>query len=468
MPASILKSLSVGDSPLSCTQTHPVRTISQSHSRGREIILTQKLREQLHSREEQDRLITPAHPKTISHMADFGSNDTLSFSSSGVLRTAFLKELERHPNFTLGSRSTRIFEGTTQYLTDLEEYLAHFHGAESALFFNSGFDANVALWSTVPQPGDVVLYDQYVHASIHEGMRRGRAETQMFPHNDCAGLQQCLLNLREKHPGIAEGNQTVFIALESVYSMDADSPPIHRMIQLVKEILPRGNAVLSIDEAHSNGLLGPNGSGYACSLGLEKEFALRLHTCGKGLGATGGVILANKIIRSYIINYAKNVIFSTGPAFPVLAAVKAGYDLLASEEGETRRTRLQQNISYFHNKLTSHPHWSAIKQNGILTIPTEGTWATESFHAPIIPFNTRDGDANSLADRLHQAHYWVNPVHYPLVPKGQERVRLVLHADNTESQIDDILGVIMQWSMEQVRDSTRFDDTGWMQVACSI
>ncbi|RAK95227.1 aminotransferase class I/II-fold pyridoxal phosphate-dependent enzyme [Aspergillus ibericus CBS 121593] len=430
-------------------------------------MLHDKLEEQLHSRAEQDRLIKPAHPKQIAHMADFGSNDSLSFSSSGVLRTAFLQELGRHPQFTLGSRSTRVFEGTTQYLADLEAYLARFHGAESALFFNSGFDANVALWSTVPQPGDVVLYDQYVHASIHEGMRRGRADTRMFPHNDCAGLRQCLRDLRETHPGIADGSQSVFIALETVYSMDADSPPIHRMLQLAQEILPRGNTVFSIDEAHSNGLLGPNGSGYASALGVQNEFPLRLHTCGKALGSSGGVILASPIIRSYIINYAKNVIFSTGPTFPVLAAVKAGYDLLASEEGEHRRARLQHNIAYFHDQLAKNPYWSTVQQHGILRIPTEATWATESFHAPIIPFDTREGEANLLAERLHQAHYWVNAVHYPIVPKSQERVRLVLHADNTEAQMDDIVRVILEWAMEQIRE-TRRAENGWSRVACSI
>ncbi|PYI02048.1 PLP-dependent transferase [Aspergillus sclerotiicarbonarius CBS 121057] len=430
-------------------------------------MLIQKLEEQLHSREEEGRLIEPAPPQKTAHMTDFGSNDSLSFSSSGVLRTAFLKELGRHPNFTLGSRSTRIFEGTSQYLADLEDHLARFHGAESALFFNSGFDANVALWSTVPQPGDVVLYDQYVHASIHEGMRRGRAETRMFPHNDCAGLRQCLLDLRQKRPGVAEGSQSVFIALESVYSMDADSPPIQRMIQLVKEILPRGNGVLTMDEAHSNGLLGPDGSGYVSALGLQKEFPIRLHTCGKALGSTGGVILASTTIRSYIINYAKNIIFSTGPSFPVLAAVKAGYDLLASQEGETRRAQLQYNIAYFQEKLTTHPCWSMVKQHGVLSIPTEVTWASESFHAPIIPLNTRQGHAKSLARRLHQANYWVNPVHQPLVPKGKERVRLVLHADNTEAEIDEVLGLIMEWSMEQV-GRTRISEDGWPQVACSI
>ena len=108
-----------------------------------------------------------------------------------------------------------------------------------------------------------------------------------------------------------------------------------------------------------------------------------------------------------------------------------------------------------------------MKQSGVLSIPTEGTWASEFFHAPIIPLTTREGDANNLAHRLHQANYWVNPVHYPLVPEGKERVRLVLHADNTEAQIDDILRVMMEWSMERV-NTTRMADTRWPQVACSV
>lgn len=136
-------------------------------------ILSQKLQSALDERDRDNRLISPPDPSTIAQMVDFGSNDTLSLAKSGALTRYFEDQLRKNPDFIVGSTSTRIFEGTTQFLKDLEVYMAQIHNAESALFFNSGYDANVALWSTIPLNGDFVLYDQYVHASIHEGMRRG-------------------------------------------------------------------------------------------------------------------------------------------------------------------------------------------------------------------------------------------------------------------------------------------------------
>jgi 8-amino-7-oxononanoate synthase len=250
--------------------------------------LTKKCQAALENRHQKGRLIEPANPQKTGQMVDFGSNDTLSLASSGALRQAFLDELAQHPDFEIGSRSSRILEGTTQYLLDLEKHMAQFHRAESALFFPSGYEANVAIWSTIPQPGDVVVYDEYIHASIHDGMRQGRAMTRMFSHNSCASLRECLLNICQTDPAVANGEQRVFIALESFYSMDADMAPVHEMLKLTKEILPHGNAIFSIDEAHSNGVVGENGSGYICHYGLENEFPIRLHTCGKGLGSTGG------------------------------------------------------------------------------------------------------------------------------------------------------------------------------------
>ncbi|KAJ5670074.1 uncharacterized protein N7477_005437 [Penicillium maclennaniae] len=188
-----------------------------------------------------------------------------------------------------------------------------------------------------------------------------------------------------------------------MYSMDADMAPVHEMLELTKELFPHGNAVFSIDEAHSNGLVGEHGSGYICYYGLEKKFPIRLHTCGKGLGSNGAAVLANSAIRSYLINYAKSLIFSTAPAFPSLAAVK------------------------------------------------EGT--------PIIPLVTEPGQAASLAQRLQSGEYQVNPVFYPIVPSSKERVRLVMHADNTAAQIDEAVDLIMDWSrsrlMAQVGESDR-------------
>lgn len=253
-------------------------------------VLTEKLQSILDQRRQNGRLLEPASPAVMREMTDFGSNDTLSLSTSGVLTEVFLAELNNHPGFKVGSTSSRVLEGTTQYLTELEDYVAKFHGAETALFANSGFDANVAIWSTIPQPGDVVVYDEYVHASIHDGMRRGRAETRPFLHNDCVSLRRCLLDVKLHHPDIEQGKRMVFISLESFYSMEGDAPPVLEMIQLAKEVLPLGNALFVIDEAHSNGLVGPRGSGFVCHYGLEKEFAIRLHTCGKGMGSTGGTL----------------------------------------------------------------------------------------------------------------------------------------------------------------------------------
>ncbi|KAJ5126159.1 hypothetical protein N7448_005470 [Penicillium atrosanguineum] len=415
-------------------------------------ILTRKLQTTLENRRQNGRLIEPKNPQMVAQMVDFGSNDTLSLTSSGILRKALLDEIAKYPDFEVGSRSTRIFEGTTQYLLDLEEHMAQFHRADSALFFPSGYEANVAVWSTIPQPGDVVVYDEYIHASIHDGLRQGRAVTRMFSHNSCESLRECLLEICKSSPVVAKGEQSVFIALESMYSMDGDIAPVHEMLRLTKEILPHGNAIFSIDEAHSNGLVGENGSGYICYYGLEKEFPIRLHTCGKGLGSNGAAVLANSTIRSYLINYARGLIFSTAPTFPSLAAVKGGYNILASKEGEERRTHLQNNIRHLYEKLTGHPEWAKYVFSGIISLPTEKTWRTGPFRAPIIPLVTELGQAASLAQRLQNAGYQVNPVFYPIVPRSKERVRLVMHADNTAAQIDEVVDLIMNWSRSRFTD----------------
>ena len=251
-------------------------------------ILIEKLQATLEDRFLKGRLIEPASPAKVAQAIDFGSNDTLSISSSGELSKEFLKELHRHPNFTIGSTASRILEGTSQYMIEVENFLADFHNVESALFFNSGFEANVAIWSVIPQPGDFVIYDEYVHASIHDGLRKGRAKTMPFAHSDCADLRRCLLQTKNEDPGFAEGRKNIFISLESFYSMDGDGAPIQEIVELAKEIFPRGNVLLVIDEAHSNGIVGPRGSGYISHFGLEKEFVIRLHTFGKGLGSSGG------------------------------------------------------------------------------------------------------------------------------------------------------------------------------------
>lgn len=246
-------------------------------------------------------IISPPKPSQFEGMVDFGSNDTLSLTTSGALTETFLNELKKNPGFKVGSTSSRIFEGGSKYLDDLENYLAQIHRAESALFFASGFDANVALWSTIPGEGDFILHDEYVHASIHDGMRRGKATTDSFPHNDCEGFRHRLQNLVDEHQDVAEGKVFVFVALESWYSMDGDAAPVKELLGIAKEVLSRQNTIFVIDEAHSSGLLGPRGAGFVTELGLEEDFHIRVHTCGKALSSTGGTSVFHPDIHSYCI-----------------------------------------------------------------------------------------------------------------------------------------------------------------------
>ncbi|RAL04306.1 aminotransferase class I/II-fold pyridoxal phosphate-dependent enzyme [Aspergillus ibericus CBS 121593] len=412
-------------------------------------ILCRKIQALLDHRRREGRLYEPASTDEFEGTVDFGSNDTLSLSSSGILTQAFLHQLERHPHFTVGSTAARAFEGTKQYLVDIERDMSHLHGAETGLFFPSGYDANMAIWSSIPQPGDFIVFDELVHSSIREGMRLGRAKSIPFCHNNCLSLRQCLEELHSQSTEVAEGRQVVFIAVESIYSMDGDVAPLHEIIKVAYDALPRGNYVLSIDEAHSNGIVGPNGSGMLCEYGLEDEFAIRLHTCGKALGSAGAVVLCNETIKQGIINYARNVIFTTAPSFVTVAAVRAGYEILTSEEGRKRRSRLQQNIWYFYWTLTRHPRWEEIKQRGILYLPTEKTWYTRSFKSPIVPVITKAGQANNLCKMLRRARYWVNSVEYPSVPKGTGRVRLMIHADNTREEMDGVIQLIMKWAADR-------------------
>ncbi len=285
---------------------------------------------------------------------DFSSNDFLSLSSSGLLRQAFLDELARHPDFNVGATGSRLADGNLRYMEVLEAEIAAFHGGDRALVVNSGYDGNCAIYSAIPRPGDVVVFDELIHASVHDGMKACLAEKQLqFRHNDVDSLEEVLVSLRESNPLIRSGSRCVLIGVESVYSMDGDVCPLQEMVDVAKEIFPHGNAQFIVDEAHSTGIIGENGRGLVCALGLEKKIAIRLHTYGKAMAATGGAalsprlriyiyiffmltdspfppaaILSNDTVRNVLLNFARPVIFTTAPSFPMLATIRAAYGLM--------------------------------------------------------------------------------------------------------------------------------------------
>jgi 8-amino-7-oxononanoate synthase len=230
------------------------------------------------------RILTVSPPTS----KDFSSNDFLSLSTSPVLRTAYLSELTSHPDFRLGSSGSRLLDGNSLYAENLEKEIAEFHGAEAALLFNSGFDANEGFFACVPQRGDVVVYDAFIHASVHEGMRLSRAGRKiMFEHNSVLDLERVLSELARDEE-VRDGERNVFVAVESLYSMDGDLCPLKEIVELVERMLPNGNGHIIVDEAHSNGIYGSQGRGVVCSLGLEDRVFARLHTFGKAIGCNGG------------------------------------------------------------------------------------------------------------------------------------------------------------------------------------
>ena len=226
---------------------------------------------------------------TTTHLTDFSSNDFLSLASDASLKSAFLAELAGS-DVPLGSGGSRLLDGNSTYAEALERNIAAFHNAEAGLLFNSGFDANAGFFACVPQRGDVVVYDECIHASVHDGMRLSRAaRTLVFAHNDVQDLRRVLEELVREERGDRECRErNVFITVEAVYSMDGDLAPLAAILDVADEVLGPQRTYIVVDEAHATGVLGPLGRGLVCELGLEKRIFARLHTFGKALACSGG------------------------------------------------------------------------------------------------------------------------------------------------------------------------------------
>lgn len=223
---------------------------------------------------------------------DFSSNDFLSLSTSPLLRTRYLQALNSRTtdNQPLASGGSRLLDGNSAYAEELERFIAAFHDAPCGLLFNSGFDANVGVFSCVPQPGDVIVYDEMIHASVHEGMRLSRAGKRVsFRHNSAAALREVLASQMAEDPLIADAKRNVFVAVESLYSMDGDTAPLREILDVIHSLLPRGNGYLIVDEAHATGVFGPRGAGIVQELGVQKQVFIRTHTFGKALASHGGL-----------------------------------------------------------------------------------------------------------------------------------------------------------------------------------
>ncbi|RWA06743.1 hypothetical protein EKO27_g8371 [Xylaria grammica] len=276
------------------------------------------LQKRLARRESQGRLRRLDIPR--SDLVDFSSNDYLSLSQDLVLRNALVAHLtdsdKESPSSSLnrrmiGSGGSRLLDGNSVFVEQVERKISKFHGSEAALLFTSAYDANVGLISCVPGPGDVIMYDNLIHASIHDGMRLSRATRKIpFTHSSIIratrrsnveedsevfttataprGLELALKQLTDSDQQVRSGGSNVFICVEALYSMDGDIADLERVSSVVKALLPRGNGHIIVDEAHSVGVLGDGGRGLACQLGLEDRVWARVFGFGKAMGCAGG------------------------------------------------------------------------------------------------------------------------------------------------------------------------------------
>jgi 8-amino-7-oxononanoate synthase len=252
--------------------------------------LDEQLSAALSSRARRGTLRRLAPPAVGAPPVDFSSNDYLSLASSPLLRSSFLRALAAAPD-VLGAGGSRLLLPGGAHAA-LEARCAQFFRGEAALLFNAGFDANAALFGALPQPGDVLLADALVHASVHDGARAGRAhwdaQTHTFAHNDMHALAALCERMKARHPALERGKASVFVAVESVYSMDGSRAPLPAIVDALERAFPAGNAYLVVDEAHATGVLGPRGRGLVAHFALEARVFARLHTFGKALAGTGG------------------------------------------------------------------------------------------------------------------------------------------------------------------------------------
>lgn len=344
---------------------------------------------------------------------DFYSNDYIGFSTNTKIANRIEQLLSTHPQPN-GATGSRLLSGNLPIFAETEKYIARFHAARAALLYNSGYDANVGFFSCIVGRGDIILFDNYSHASIRDGISLSLATAYKFKHNDLDDLQKLLKKF-------SSADKTILIVTETVFSMDGDSPDLEQLVALAKLY----NAYVVVDEAHAIGVMGRNGNGLVQALGLEKEVFARIVTFGKGLGAHGAAVLASPEVISYLVNFSRSFIYTTAMSPHSVATIRAGYEQLQRTDAIDA---LHANIRYFREQIFQH------KLSGFIA-------SLSAIQALVVEGNER---VKALAQSLQDEGFGVLPILAPTVSAGQERLRICLHSYNTKQQIQDLISLIAE------------------------
>ena len=371
--------------------------------------LPKKLTNKLKLREENNSLrkLSPQN-----NLIDFSSNDYLGLSKSESIfdeTHRFLVDRNIKQN---GATGSRLLSGNHSLYTEVERFLSEFHQTASATIFNAGYDANIGFFSAVPQRNDFILYDEFSHASIRDGIQLSNAKSYKFLHNNLEDLVQLLKRVQHEE-------SEIFVVTEAVFSMDGDAPDLIKLAAICKQY----NAFLIVDEAHAVGVFNKNGCGLVQELQLQNDVFARIVTFGKAIGCHGAAILGNQDLQNYLVNFARSFIYTTGLTPHSLATIRISYNEM-QKQFQHNNHNLSKNIQFFT---------SEIEKLGLKELFIE---SNSAIHCCVISGNEK---VKAISKKLKEKGFDVKAIVSPTVPENKERLRFCLHAYNSTKEITDVL-----------------------------
>jgi 8-amino-7-oxononanoate synthase len=331
----------------------------------------------------------------------FCSNNYLNLADDPRIKRAAAEALEK---YGFGAAASRLISGTMAPHTELEQAFAAFLHKKAALYFPSGWTANQAVLTTLPQKGDLVLLDRYDHASIIDAVKASEAEFRTYRRNQPERLEKFLADTKYNNR---------FIVTESVFSMDGDVANLRELVELKNKY----GAILIVDEAHSLGCFGPTGAGLCEQEGILDEVDIIVAPLGKAVAATGGIIAGPKTVINYLLNKARPFIYTTAPSPVIAAAALKSLEIIQSEPD--RRKRLQDNAAFVRNVFV---------EMGL----NIGNSITQ-----IIPVILGDSaKAMKVSRKLYDAGYFISAIRPPTVPPGTARLRVSVQTNHTQEQLE--------------------------------
>jgi 8-amino-7-oxononanoate synthase len=341
------------------------------------------------------------------HGIDFSSNDYLGLATDPRMKQAIAEGVEYAAR--IASTGSRLLSGQSESWTMLEQDFAKWVGAEAALYFTSGYAANLGLLSAILRPEDIVFSDSANHASIIDGIRLSKCKRVIFPHLNLEFLEDEL----RRNPSVSGAR---VIVVESIFSMEGDLAPLAELAALAE----RYGAELIVDEAHAIGVRGPNGSGCVAKLGLSTRVLATVHTCGKALASAGAFVCGSEHLRRFLINRARTFIFNT--ALPPYFASQVSAGMKLAVEANAGRARLAQLSAFLKNELR-----------------TNGFYIPE-IDSQIVPIILGESDAAvQFAEFLRTRGFGVRAIRPPTVPPGKARLRISLTAKHSEDILAELV-----------------------------